>query len=365
MPQKEVIVTRKIQLLIGSDDPVVRADTWATLRMWRHICFRAANYIFTHHFLQEQVKEIMYIHDDMKIKLTDMRKDADGILTTSKMNSTYQVLSSKFKGELPMTILGTLNNLLVTKYNSERTAYQKGERSLRNYKRTIPIPLPPSAFRKMTLVEKGNYYTFSVYGLHFQTYFGSDYTDKRVMWERYLNGEYKLGISSIKIEKNKIYLLAVFKFPKENRELNPELIAEASLSLEVPIVLRFQSKRYEIGTKEDFLYRRVAIQHARSRIQRSLKYCRAKNGMKRQKQRLHAFAEKEQNYVNNKLHLYSKMLVDMCVKLNAGTLVLEQQEEKEEYAKVDQFLLRNWSYHGLKEKIRYKAEQAGIKVISE
>lgn len=365
MPQKDVIVTRKIQLLIGSDDPAVRAETWEKLRMWRHICFRAANYIFTHHFLQEQLKEIMYINDDTKIKLTDMRKDADGILTTSKMNSTYQVLSQKFKGELPMTILGTLNNLLVTKYNSERTAYQKGERSVRNYKRTIPIPLPPSAFTKMSLVEKGNYYTFSIYGLPFQTYFGRDYSDKRVMWERYLKGEIKLGISSIKIDKGKIFLLAVFKFSKEYCEVDPSLIGEASLSLEVPIILRFRNKRYEIGTKEDFLYRRMAIQHARARVQRAIKYCRARNGLKRQKQSLESFAKKEINYVSNKLHLYSRMLIDMCVKLNIGTLVLERQEEKEDQAKEDHFILRNWSYHGLKEKILYKAEQAGIIIISE
>ena len=59
------------------------------------------------------------------------------------------------------------------------------------------------------------------------------------------------------------------------------------------------------------------------------------------------------------------MLVDLCMKMNIGTLVLERQEEKEEQAKEDEFILRNWSYHGLKEKIRYKAEKAGINIISE
>ena len=41
------------------------------------------------------------------------------------------------------------------------------------------------------------------------------------------------------------------------------------------------------------------------------------------------------------------------------------QEAKEELAKDDAFLLRNWSCHSLKEKISYKAEKAGIQLIVE
>jgi transposase len=39
------------------------------------------------------------------------------------------------------------------------------------------------------------------------------------------------------------------------------------------------------------------------------------------------------------------------------------QHEKEELAKRDTFLLRNWGYAALKEKIMYKAQKAGITVI--
>lgn len=67
----------------------------------------------------------------------------------------------------------------------------------------------------------------------------------------------------------------------------------------------------------------------------------------------------------SKLHLYSRRLIDICVKHKAGTLLLINQHEKEAVAKEDEFLLRNWSYYGLKEKIAYKAKKVGITLIIE
>ena len=66
-----------------------------------------------------------------------------------------------------------------------------------------------------------------------------------------------------------------------------------------------------------------------------------------------------------KLHVYSRKLIDLCVKYHAATLILVNQELKEEIAKEDPFLLQNWSYYNLKEKITYKAERAGIQLIVE
>jgi hypothetical protein len=365
MPQKEITVTRRIQLLIDSDDKSERERVWTALYQWRFICYKAANYIFSHQYIQDNVKEIFYLNDDTKVKLCDIKRDSDGILTTSRVNTTYQVLSRKFKGELPMNILAALNNLLVTQYNLERTQYQNGERSLRNYKKTIPIPIPPRNITRIRLSEKGNFYSFTIFGLSFNTYFGKDYDDKPMMWERFMKGEYKLGTSSIVFEDGKIYLLAVFKYEKTSGEIRSAIIAEAELSIEIPIVVRIGNARYEIGNKEEFLYRRLAIQKSRIRAQRSVKYNRSSNGTKRKKQNLLSFADKERRYIESKLHLYSRMLINLCIKYGVGNLILVNQEAKEIAAKNDNFLLKNWGYFGLKELVRYKANIAGINFLVE
>jgi len=67
--------------------------------------------------------------------------------------------------------------------------------------------------------------------------------------------------------------------------------------------------------------------------------------------------------VHNRLHVYSRKLIDFCVKHQAGTLILLDQQEKSEIAKEEAFVLRNWSYYDLMTKIKYKAEKAGIELI--
>ena len=64
------------------------------------------------------------------------------------------------------------------------------------------------------------------------------------------------------------------------------------------------------------------------------------------------------------------MLVDLAVKHECGVIHLINQEPRENKAKEDNqkgepFVLRNWSYYGLKEKICYKAKMVGIKVIQD
>ncbi|STD54529.1 transposase, IS605 OrfB family [Empedobacter falsenii] len=72
----------------------------------------------------------------------------------------------------------------------------------------------------------------------------------------------------------------------------------------------------------------------------------------------------EKNYVHHRLHVYSRKLIDFCVNNKAGTLILMDQEEKIELAKEEDFVLRNWSYYKLMTKIKYKADKAGIELIT-
>jgi len=58
------------------------------------------------------------------------------------------------------------------------------------------------------------------------------------------------------------------------------------------------------------------------------------------------------------------MLIDFCVEKKAGTIVILDQEEKIEIAKEERFVLRNWSYYELINKIKYKADKAGIELIT-
>lgn len=364
MEAKRIILTRKIQILIDCDNQEKRKEYYQQLFDWQYMCFRGANYIFTHYYLQDQIKDILYLTEDIKVKLVDVEKDEDGILNISRMSTTYRLLASHFKGKLPSDVFGTLNKQLTTIYNSERVAYWKGEKSLRNYKRTIPIPF---SVRTLKLIGdgKGRNYTFNLFKIPFKTYLGKDRSDKKVLLQRTLAGTIKLCQCALKINKGKLFLLASFEIEQDDHQLDEAIFAEASLSIEHPISVKIGKDILLIGNKEEFLHRRLAIQAARHRLLRGSTFNKGGKGRVRKMSALDDYSEKEKRYIDSRLHLYSKRLIEFCIRNRAGTLLLVNQQQKEEVAKEDEFLLRNWGYYGLKEKIVYKAARAGINLIVE
>lgn len=374
---KKVTITRKIQLLFNVDNKDDLKENYETLFRWQNIVHKAANMISTHHYVQENLKEMFYIKEDVKLKLMDTKKDDAGMLTTSKMNTTYQVLSEHFKGHIPMAIMTSLNSSIVQTFNKERKEYYLGKKSLRSYRSDIPIPVRAgdfTNFHKFTYMSKeeegkikeGRDHCFTLYGLPFRTRFGKDMSGNHIIFDRYRKGEYKLCDSSIQIKNGKIFLLAVFQFDKEKFAVDESLVAECFLDVEIPMVVSIDGKLTNIGTKAEFLYQRIAIQGALRRIQQQNRYTKGGRGRKRKTQSVDRFKEKETNYVNSKIHQYSKKLINTLLQYKVGTLVLKDQTTKEKEAKEDQeFVLRNWSYFSLKEKIKYKAEKVGINVVIE
>lgn len=362
MEKSTMTLTRKIQLLIDvpSDQ---KNEMWEKLYRYQNRCFRAANLIASHLYVQEMIKDFFYLTEEIRYKLADEKKDRMGMFNRSKTGTTARMVFDRFKGEIPTDILGSLNNTIQSTFSKNKADYWQGTKSLRNFKRDIPIPLPVKCISKMRYNEETKAFCFNMFAIPVRTYLGKDYTDKRLIMERLLKDEIKLCTSQIQLKDRKIFWLAVFDFEKDENHLKPDIIAEASLSLEHPIVAKANNVRINIGSKEEFLYKRLAIQASQKRIQDGIAYARSGNGAKRKLKALYKSENLESRYVSNRLHLYSRKLIDFCIKQQAGTLVLKNQEDKIGIAKEQDFVLRNWSYYELQSKIKYKAEKAGIELI--
>ncbi len=362
MEKSTMTLTRKIQLLI--DVPVNEKNgMWEKLHRYQNRCFRAANLIVSHLYVQEMMKDFFYLTEEIQYKLADAGKDEMGMFTRSKTNTTARLVFDRFKGEIPTDILGSLNNTIQSTFSKNKADYRQGLRSLRNFKKDIPIPLPVKCISKMRYDEGKKAFCFNMFAIPVKTYLGRDFSDKRLIMERLLKEEIKLCTSQIQLKAGKIYWLTVFEFEKENHLLKPDIIAEASLSLEHPIVAKANHVRISIGSKEEFLYRRLAIQASRKRIQTGIAYARSGKGTQRKRKALHKTENLERRYVSHRLHVYSRKLIDFCIRQQAGTLILKNQEDKIGIAKEQEFVLRNWSYYELQTKIKYKAEKAGIELI--
>lgn len=375
-----MIITRKIQIYVCEEDKNLRKDLVHTIYEWRDLVRRAANTVVAHKFTQENIKDFIYIKDEIKEKfyVKNILKEGKGM---SEQNTTYRVLSDMLKGKVPADIYSCLNQAVANTYKETRKDLYTGKASLRSYKNNIPIPFSAKAIVNLAWNKDEKRFSFNLFGIPFATVLGRDRSNNKVIVERVLSGEYKLCSSSIQIndEKKKMYLLFCIDIPKKETILDPDKKMYAFLSVTNPIVITTESiinvedinsdrqNFWMIGTKEEFNYRRIQIQEAVKRCQINNKYSVGGKGRKKKNKALDRFHDKEKNYVDTKLHTYSRMLVDLAVKQECSEIILMNQKEREEIAKDDNlkgkpFVLRNWSYYGLKEKIQYKSDMYGIKL---
>lgn len=394
-----MVITRKIEIYVSESDKELKKEFMNTVFSWRDAVRKAANLIVSHKFVQQNVRDFMYMQEDVrerfmvvdektgkgkvKFNVSDILEKGPGL---SEQNTTYRLITSLLKGKVPSDIYSCLNRAVAKSFKDTVDDVNKGEATLRSYKNNIPIPFSSKAISNIHKADDGHFY-FTLFGVPFACMLGRDRSNNEAIIERCISGEYKISSSSIAFQKvvsrdtgkkkNKLFLYLCIDIPKKEVELNPKKVMYCYLGLAHPIEYNYEVqakniydsgvKWSHIGTAEEFLYRRVQIQTAMKRCQVNCRYTTGGKGRKRKLQALNRFEEKEKNYVQTKLHTYSRMLVDKAIQNQCGTIVLVNQEPREVKAKEanqkgEPFVLRNWSYYGLKTMIDYKAKMVGIGV---
>lgn len=381
-----MVITRRIEVFICEDDKDLRKSYYEKLYDNSRAAVATANMAISHLYMLDNTTPYLSEEDRDKIVYLGTKGSA-----ATRNNAPYVKASEIFKGKADMGMLSCVCQEVRKVYQDDR---KKGmyNRSLRSFKANMPMPFKAERFCDLRIseyhdkedaVRKGCYFTLM--GIPFQCRFGRDRSNNRVIVERIIEGDYKMCTSSIQIDGKKIYLLLCIDIPVQKHKLTEGKKMFVFLGVMNPIVCttdvnynlcgKTKSVVWEIGTKEEFNYRRRQIQEAVWRCQKLNKYSTGGKGRKKKCQAIERYHEKEMNYVDTKLHTYSRELVDLAIKHKCSEIVLMSQKKREEKAKKDnaveeknnyeEFVLRNWSYYGLKEKISYKCKMAGIKLIEE
>lgn len=355
-----MIITRKIQLNVNAIGDE-KKEIYERLYKIQWSVRQCANLISSHLFQLDNYKEMIYLTEDIKLKLADEAKDEDGILVTSYQNSMYRIASQAFKGIVPTDILTNLVSTIVSTYKKEKSLIWQGKKSLRSYRDTIPIPFSKNSL-KFTKQEK--WYEFSLYKMPFKTYLGQDRSNNRAIIERIIDGTYTPANSSIQIKKNKIFLLLCVNIPEKDKVRDIEKVVHAQLNPITPITAQFGKKTELIGSYEEYMHVKNSIAAKRHRMQKAAKYTNGGRGRKKKLKILSkdSIAIKEQNYISTRLHTYARALVNFAIANEAGKIVLKNNPVVSEEESI---LLDNWGYYNLKTKIEYKAKLEGIVVEEE
>lgn len=328
-----MVITRKIEIYVCESDKELKKEFMNTVFGWRDAVRKAANLIVSHKFVQQNVRDFMYLQEDVrerflivdkqgkakvKFNVSDILEKGPGM---SEQNVTYRLISSMLKGKVPADIYSCLNQAVAKIFKETVTDVNKGEAALRNYKNNIPIPFSAKSISNIHKAADGHFY-FTLFGVPFACMLGRDRSNNEAIIERCINGEYKLCSSSIAFQKvisrdtgkkkNKLFLYLCVDIPKKEVELNPKKSMYCYLGLSHPIEYNYEVQAKNIydsgvkwsyiGTAEEFLYRRVQIQAAMKRCQQNCRYTSGGKGRKRKLQAQNRFEEKEiiKNHVRKK-----------------------------------------------------------------
>lgn len=398
-----MVITRKIEVFVCEEDKKLRKEYLERLYDNRNVAVQVANMCASHLFVLDH--SMPYLSEEDRDKITFL--GVKGNKSTRK-NAPYVAASEAFKGKADMGMVSCVLQNVQKMYQEDK---KKGmwDKSLRSYKSNLPVPFKSDRFLNLRLEkrvnDKGNKYTiglFSLIGIPFQMRFGRDRSGNAVIVDRILeqrkydetNGRegsptgYKLCTSSISIEKrmdsttnkkkDKMFLHLCVDIPVKKVTLDKEKVVYAYLGIAYPIQCMLNEKCDDIYTENgrwinidnaaNFVYRRTQIQAARRRCQIACKYNKGGKGRKRKLQTLERYEKAEANYVDTRLHQYSRQLVNLAISHGCGIICLVNQKPREDKAKLDRdkgndFVLRNWSYYGLKQKIAYKCKMCGIKLL--
>ena len=291
-----------------------------------------------------------------------------------EQNSTYKVVSNEFIEVIPSDVLTNLNQNISSTYKNYTSEVERGDRTIPNFKRGIPVPFSIKSHGELMLKRRSDDSIYICFpkGLEWDLSFGRDRSNNREIVERVLSGQYDVGNSSIQEGKNKKhFLLLVAKIPKEANTLCKDRIVGVDLGIAAPLYAALNDNEYgglSIGSRDQFLKVRMRMAAQKRELQRNLRgTTNGGHGRKQKLQALERLEGKERNWVHLQNHIFSKSIIEYALKNNAGVIQLERltgfgHDVNDEVRDEFKFILRYWSFFELQTMIEYKADTAGIEV---
>lgn len=194
--------------------------------------------------------------------------------------------------------------------------------------------------------------------------------------DRCLSGEYRICGSQLiyeaagkekkgKKDKPKVWLYLCYGFEPEAPELDDSRIMGIDLGMKLPAVMafNFNDKKYEVIDDNRILGRKIRLDKMLSISKHQCQWrCDGNSGHGRKKKVdvYEKCSHRSHNLSMDINHQWSKYIVETAIKNKCGVI---QMEDLSGIKASRQNFLGNWTYYDLQQKITYKAEGKGIKVI--
>jgi len=362
--------TLKLKMSVIGDD---KKASWKRLRQISNDTWKAANWITGGQYLNDLL--IRRIYDRHKIpkdnleavgKIEQEMFSKEGYFGTKRKATTERDIKGKFP-DIPPCVTNPLNQVVVSSYIKEKGDMLSGNRSLRSYRKGMPVQTTKAAIN-ISVDESDNHHVIWNLShqehIKFEIYYGKDKANNKLTVDRILLGTNKYCAPMLQLKDKDLFLLLPVQEPQRLFNLDSELSLGVDLGVSTPayVAISKGKARQGIGFKEDFLRVRMQMQSRLRKLQKSIKMARGGHGRKKKIKALERIRDKERLFARTYNHYLSKEIVDFAIKNRAGVIKLEMLEgfgKEEKHS----FILRNWSFFELQSFIGYKAKAVGIKIV--
>jgi IS605 OrfB family transposase len=279
-------------------------------------------------------KDLEKINKDISKLNIEVKKEASKLIQDffgcTEQNIGYRALS---RFEIPSAITACISNNVVAHLKSEFVDVAKGDRSIRNYSKSTPIPSMKNTFRFHE--EHGSFYLGWRLRDDFNFQFRCRAKGELISsLRKVISGEYKMCDSSVQVDGRDVYCLLSLDIPNRTNVLDTEKVLGVDLGIKFPAYYATNFSNWikgGIGSIDSFLKVRMSLQKQKQQAQKSGVLARGGKGRTKK----------------------------IALKNRCGIIKLEKLKKDG----FDQKLLRNWSYHELQTMIQYKAKMNGIQVM--
>ena len=374
------MITKCIQLAIDYiDDKIDKKEFNNILKDIQYKTWLGCNKALTNWFYKDNID---LIQKDIGIEQKDKEFYGCGFDNYLKKTILKPIMNGIDSKNISQTM-----QFVKKRYNTDKKEIFKGNKTLPNFKRDIPIFVQN---RQYNIIEtdKGLGVKISFFDLNKLKELGIKKGDRikflfpkidnssKAILRNILGGIYKQGAMQITYNSRKKKWLCTisYSFEPKEKKLNDNLVMGIDLGITKVATMSIYDKDKEDYIKmkysertidgTELIHYRQKIETRRKAMSISSKWAsdsRIGKGYKNRMKNVNKIGDKYNRFKETYNHKVSRYIVNLALKYNVKTIQMEDLSGFSESQ--SESLLKNWSYYDLQNKITYKANENGIEVI--
>lgn len=374
------MATKCIKLSVEyiKENIIKKDEFFNELRDIQHKTWLTCNRVLTYYYTNDMQSAIQ---KDLNIP----KQDEKELYGKSFEALIYERMKEIMTGCLTGNISQTIRFANIRYKQDKKNGLFKGNVALSEFKRDIPIIIHNNSYNIIS-TDKGLGIEVGFFNKEKQKELGVkrvkflfskvDGSSKAIL-TRLMDKSYKQGTIQISYNKRKKkWMFAIsytFEIQKE-KELNENLTMGIDLGItNVATMSIFDAAREEykpmywkerIIDGTELIHYRQKIEARRKSLSIASKWASDTaigHGYKRKMQKANSVGDKYNRFKETYNHKVSRYIVDLAYKYGVKTIQMEDLSGFSDYQ--SESLLKNWSYYDLQQKVEYKANEKGIKVI--